>query len=105
MVLWDGKEVHIRSEHDAIKLGMALAPESRRDQGLCLNLPAAVEGTDIDRERAFSTAARYMKNRIDAFLNLPHASIDRLALQHHLKRIGSTEGATSAVLQQNAPET
>ncbi|WP_395382540.1 arsenate reductase ArsC [Mesorhizobium sp. UC22_110] len=65
--------------------------------------PAAVEGSDIDRERAFSTAARYMKNRIDAFLNLPHASIDRLALQHHLKRIGSTDGATSAGLHQNAP--
>ncbi|HEV2505212.1 MAG TPA: arsenate reductase ArsC [Mesorhizobium sp.] len=65
--------------------------------------PAAVEGSDIDRERAFSTAARYMKNRIDAFLNLPHASIDHLALQHHLKRIGATEGATPAGLQQNAP--
>ncbi len=37
-VLWDGKPVDIRSEHDAIRLGMALAPESRRDQGLCLNL-------------------------------------------------------------------
>ena len=28
----------IRSERDAIDLGIALAPESRRDQGLCLNL-------------------------------------------------------------------
>jgi ribose transport system ATP-binding protein len=36
---WQGRQVDIRSEHDAIKLGMALAPESRRDQGLCLNLP------------------------------------------------------------------
>jgi ribose transport system ATP-binding protein len=41
-VLWSGKEVHIRSEHDAIRLGMALAPESRRDQGLCLNLPVSL---------------------------------------------------------------
>ncbi|WP_075215194.1 sugar ABC transporter ATP-binding protein [Mongoliimonas terrestris] len=38
-VLWDGQEVDIRSEHQAIELGIALAPESRRDQGLCLNLP------------------------------------------------------------------
>lgn len=38
-ILWDGQEVTIASEHDAIRLGMALAPESRRDQGLCLNLP------------------------------------------------------------------
>jgi ribose transport system ATP-binding protein len=37
-ILWQGKPVDIRSEHDAIRLGMALAPESRRDQGLCLNL-------------------------------------------------------------------
>jgi ribose transport system ATP-binding protein len=41
-ILWDGKEVDIRSEHDAMRLGMALAPESRRDQGLCLNLPVAL---------------------------------------------------------------
>jgi ribose transport system ATP-binding protein len=41
-VSWDGKEVDIRSEHDAMRLGMALAPESRRDQGLCLNLPVGL---------------------------------------------------------------
>ncbi|MDQ0471590.1 sugar ABC transporter ATP-binding protein [Labrys wisconsinensis] len=37
-VIWQGRPVAIRSERDAIRLGMALAPESRRDQGLCLNL-------------------------------------------------------------------
>jgi ribose transport system ATP-binding protein len=37
-VLWRDRPVAIRSERDAIALGMALAPESRRDQGLCLNL-------------------------------------------------------------------
>ncbi len=37
-ILWQGKPVAIRSERDAIDLGIALAPESRRDQGLCLNL-------------------------------------------------------------------
>jgi ribose transport system ATP-binding protein len=41
-ILWQGKEVQVRSEHDAMRLGMALAPESRRDQGLCLNLPVAL---------------------------------------------------------------
>jgi ribose transport system ATP-binding protein len=30
--------VAIRSERQAMDLGIALAPESRRDQGLCLNL-------------------------------------------------------------------
>ena len=38
-ILWRGKPVEIRSERDAIELGIALAPESRRDQGLCLNMP------------------------------------------------------------------
>jgi ribose transport system ATP-binding protein len=36
---WQGKKVDIRNERDAMRLGIALAPESRRDQGLCLNLP------------------------------------------------------------------
>ncbi|RYE87321.1 MAG: sugar ABC transporter ATP-binding protein, partial [Hyphomicrobiales bacterium] len=37
--LWKGRPVEISDERVAIGLGMALAPESRRDQGLCLNLP------------------------------------------------------------------
>lgn len=36
-----------------------------------------------------------MKNRILAFLSLPHASIGRLALDQHLKAIGKLEGTTS----------
>ncbi|MBB3311766.1 ribose transport system ATP-binding protein [Rhizobium sp. BK196] len=36
---WMGKRVDIRNERTAMELGIALAPESRRDQGLCLNLP------------------------------------------------------------------
>ena len=57
--------------------------------------PSNLEGTDIEKERAFSTAARFMKNRIMAFLNLPHTSIDSMALDHHLKAIGELEGTTS----------
>ena len=37
-VFWQGRPVEIRREADAIALGIALVPESRRDQGLCLNL-------------------------------------------------------------------
>jgi ribose transport system ATP-binding protein len=37
-IIWQGREVTIGSEREAMKLGIALAPESRRDQGLCLNL-------------------------------------------------------------------
>jgi ribose transport system ATP-binding protein len=37
-IFWRGHEARIRRETDAIDLGIALVPESRRDQGLCLNL-------------------------------------------------------------------
>ncbi len=57
--------------------------------------PSNVEGSDIERERAFSTAARYLKNRIVAFLNLPHTTIDRMALEQHLRTIGRMDGTTS----------
>ncbi len=37
-VFLDGEQCRIRNEADAIRRGLALVPESRRDQGLCLNL-------------------------------------------------------------------
>jgi len=37
-VRWEGVPVEISSPQQAIARGMALVPESRRDQGLCLNL-------------------------------------------------------------------
>ena len=37
-ISWQGRDVSIRNERQAMDLGIALAPESRRDQGLCLNL-------------------------------------------------------------------
>jgi len=56
--------------------------------------PAAVEGSDVDIQRAFARAARFLKNRIMAFINLPLVSIDRMALESHLKQIGALEGST-----------
>ncbi len=38
-ILWKGKPVDVPRESVAINLGIALVPESRRDQGLNLNLP------------------------------------------------------------------
>ena len=38
-IVWKGREIRIRSEQDAVAARIALLPESRRDQGLCLNLP------------------------------------------------------------------
>jgi ribose transport system ATP-binding protein len=37
-ILWRGQSVPMKNEHEAIERGVALVPESRRDQGLCLNL-------------------------------------------------------------------
>jgi len=56
--------------------------------------PAAVEGADWEKEAAFVTAFRQLKNRISVFLSLPLASIDRMALSRRLKEIGALEGAT-----------
>ena len=56
--------------------------------------PAAVEGTDMEREAAFVTAFRQMRNRISAFAALPVKSLDRLTLKARLDAIGQLEGAT-----------
>jgi ribose transport system ATP-binding protein len=37
-IIWKGQPVDIRHENQAMRLGIALVPESRRDQGLNLNL-------------------------------------------------------------------
>lgn len=58
--------------------------------------PAAVEGPEFEKERAFSQAARFLKNRIMAFVSLPIASIDKLALESKLRQIGAMEGATGS---------
>ena len=63
--------------------------------------PAAVEGNEAERQRAFAQAARFLKNRVSAFLNLPHATIDRMALQNHLKEIGTMEGSTQTNVENN----
>ncbi len=56
--------------------------------------PAAVEGTDLQKEAAFVEAFRYLKNRIAIFASLPLASIDRLSLGTRLRDIGRIAGAT-----------
>src|SRR5208337_1158039 len=56
--------------------------------------PAAVEGTDIEKERAFNLAFRYLRNRILQFAALPLKSLDSLVLKSRLRQIGESEGAT-----------
>ncbi|GEO97845.1 arsenate reductase ArsC [Methylobacterium haplocladii] len=57
--------------------------------------PASVEGGEIERKTAFVTAQRYLKNRISAFLALPMASLDTVALTSKVREIGQQAGATS----------
>jgi arsenate reductase len=56
--------------------------------------PAAVEGSDIEKERAFFTAFKYLKNRISVFISLPIRSLDKMALGAKLREIGRLDGAT-----------
>ena len=50
--------------------------------------PAAVEGTDVERQRAFNTAFRELDARIQIFTSLRLESLDRMALQRQLDAIG-----------------
>ncbi len=54
--------------------------------------PAAVTGSDIEKQAAFLDVFRQIRARIDIFINLPMASLDRLALKKHLDDIGRVEG-------------
>jgi arsenate reductase (thioredoxin) len=57
--------------------------------------PAAVIGTDIQKEAAFVLALRYLKNRISVFLSLPLRSIGQMALGAKLHEIGHLPGAST----------
>jgi arsenate reductase len=57
--------------------------------------PAAVEGLDVEKLRAFNTAFRYMKTRISLFTALPLRSLDAMALTSKLREIGQAEGSTA----------
>jgi arsenate reductase len=52
--------------------------------------PAAVEGSDADRARAFADTARVLLNRIRIFTSLPFAKLDRLSVKERLDAIGRT---------------
>ncbi|MDS7594383.1 arsenate reductase ArsC [Agrobacterium tumefaciens] len=56
--------------------------------------PAAVEGSEVEIGRAFAQGAHFLKSRIMSFISLTLSSIDKLALETHLRRIGTMEGAS-----------
>lgn len=57
--------------------------------------PAAVNGPAFKQRAAFNDALRYLRSRIGAFINLPIASIDRMALNSKLEGIGAMDGTTT----------
>jgi protein-tyrosine-phosphatase len=57
--------------------------------------PAATEGTDEERLRAFNKAFRELDARIKIFTSLRFEVLDRLALQRQLDAIGRTRPETS----------
>lgn len=50
--------------------------------------PAAVEGSDEEKRRAFSTAFAQLNRRISIFLSLPLAKLDAMSLKRELDTIG-----------------
>jgi arsenate reductase len=51
--------------------------------------PAAIEGTDDERRRAFREAYRQLEARIKLFVTLPIDKLDRLALKRRADEIGT----------------
>ena len=50
--------------------------------------PAAVEGNEESRRRAFSDACQMLLARIRLFTSLPLATLDRVALNRNLQDLG-----------------
>jgi protein-tyrosine-phosphatase len=57
--------------------------------------PAAVQGSDEDKRRAFLLAFRTLSTRINLMLNLPIEKLDRLSIKKKLDEIGTS--ATESV--------
>lgn len=51
--------------------------------------PAAVEGSDEVKEKAFRDAAVTMKRRLELMMALPMASLDQMAIHKEVKDIGT----------------
>ena len=55
--------------------------------------PAAVEGPEPERRRAFADALHALEARIKLFISLPLDKLDRLALKREAEQIGRTRAA------------
>jgi hypothetical protein len=52
--------------------------------------PVVVDGPEAVRRFAFVDTMRMLNQRIDIFVNLPVAKLDRLSLQQRVNAIGKT---------------
>ena len=52
--------------------------------------PAAVQGSDEEKRRAFLTAYARLRRRIELFVSLPMASLDRMTLKKRMDEIGDS---------------
>jgi arsenate reductase len=56
--------------------------------------PAAVEGTDAEKDTAFCRALRELETRIKLLISLPVGSLNDVTLQARLREIGKTHPST-----------
>ena len=52
--------------------------------------PAAVEGTDDEKRAAFNKIFKQIAARMNAFLALPIAKLEKHAIKHEMEKIGAT---------------
>jgi len=57
--------------------------------------PAAVEGTEAQKRKAFFTAYNQLHHRLSIFVSLPIEKLDRLSLQNKLDEIGKATAAAT----------
>ena len=60
--------------------------------------PAAVEGSNEEKERAFNLAFRELSARIGIFTSLRVDALDQLALQRQLDAIGKIQAETATIV-------
>jgi arsenate reductase (thioredoxin) len=57
--------------------------------------PAALEGSDWDKEQAFVRAFQVLKSRISTFIHIPLANLEPFSTGTRLRAIGHMEGAST----------
>ena len=61
---------------------------------LSIEDPAAITGSDLDKEQAFVRAFYFLKSRVSTFAHLPLATLDQFTMGPRLRAIGYMEGAS-----------